>query len=333
MIVTKTPLRVSLYGGGSDLPEFYQKRSGRTLSFSTDLNIHIVVNKLSLPGFKLAYSELEFVEKCSDIRHPIIKECLKLFPQIDSIEIASYSDVAGINGTGLGSSSAFTVGLLNALSRFCGMSVGLRDLAEMAYHVERNLVGNRVGKQDQYGCALGGINAISYFKDHVEIKSLASDIFKTYLEQNFLLIRVDTPRDANTILEDQVKQTASQENDQTLIEMVEICDSAVIDCDAGHFNSLPVYLERAWELKKSLSNLITNQSINSMVEFVSEHGAYGVKLLGAGGGGFLLCHVPEVRQKAFRRKLADHVIRDIKISKTGTRVVYDDRQRFDTELF
>ena len=333
MIVTKTPLRISLYGGGSDLPEFFHKRRGRTLSFAVDLNIHVVVNKLTKPGFKLAYSELEFVQKYSKIRHPIIRECLKLFPQIDSIEIASYSDVAGINGTGLGSSSAFTVGLLNALSQFCGVSYTSLELAEMAYNVERNFVGNRVGKQDQYGCAIGGINAISYMKDYVEIKSLTSDLFTTYLEQNFLLVRVDTPRDANSILADQVKQTASQKNDESLIQMVEICDSAITDSETGDLNRLPTYLERAWVLKKSLSDSITNQSINSMVELVSEHGACGVKLLGAGGGGFLLCHVPADTQKAFRRKLTNYTIRDFKVNKTGTRTVYDDGQRFNTELF
>lgn len=333
MIVTQTPLRISLYGGGSDLPEFYHKRKGRTLSFAVDLNIHVVVNKLTKPGFKLAYSELEFVQERSKIKHPLIRECLKIFPQIDSIEIASYSDVAGINGTGLGSSSAFTVGLLHALSQYCDVSYTSRELAEMAYNVERNFVGNRVGKQDQYGCAIGGINAISYSQDYVDIKSLTSDFFINYLEQNFLLIRVDTPRDANTILEDQVKQTAGQQNDQALIEMVEICDSAIIDCGNGDLHRLPTYLELAWELKKSLSNLITNRSVNRMVELVSENGASGVKLLGAGGGGFLLCHVPAVRQKVFRHKLANCTIRDFKVKKTGTRIVHDDGQRFNTELF
>ncbi|MDI1443028.1 sugar kinase [Polyangium sp. 6x1] len=309
MIVAKAPCRISFAGGGSDLPSYYVRSPGAVLSTTIDKYTRVSIRALaSSSDISLAYpeEERERVASASSIRHPIFRAvCSELLPQ-GGVEIVSTSDVP--NGTGLASSSSFTVALLAAIRAYRSETVSREELAAEACHVEITRLGNPIGKQDQYAAAFGGLNFIEFASDHtVRVTPLAlpASVART-LEQSLLLFYVGNTRRSGDILSDQEKAVASDDAKfQTVTRMVGLAHQqreALLSHDLGAFARV---MDEGWRLKRSLSSKITNAAIDGYYTRALQHGALGGKLLGAGGGGFLLVYCELEHQERLRRALSD----------------------------
>ena len=321
MIITKTPFRVSFCGGGSDLPEFYEKHGGCVVSTSINKYMYISIHPYFNPHQTvLKYSKNEIVDNISQINHTIFN-CVLNEMNVDGVEITSTADVP--SGTGLGSSSTFTVGLLHTLACYKGKYYSKAHLAKMACEVEITKLGNPIGKQDQYAAALGGLNFISFNQDgSVSYEPIMmSAATNKKLQQNLMLFYVGNTRCANTILDEQRKNMNDASKAQNLIKM---CDHArkmkifLEEDDLSGFGSL---LNETWELKQILSSGITNSEINNIYERAMDAGASGGKLLGAGGGGFMLFYCEPEKQERLRIALG---LRQLEFSfeRDGTSVIY-----------
>jgi D-glycero-alpha-D-manno-heptose-7-phosphate kinase len=297
MILTKTPLRISFFGGGSDIPEYYMKpdeQPGFTISTTIDKHIYIAANRCQAPHLKVIYSELELVEDVNDIKHDRVREILKAYGIKSHIEICSFSDV-NTRGTGLGSSSTFTVGVLNAVTNMLSIDITRKDLADMACTVEIQLCEQPIGKQDQYAAAFGGFNYITYNKDGtIEVTNppVSGHTLST-LESNLLMFNTGISRSASNILSNQVKslEAGSKTLEYTSM-LVSMAKNAAKALNQNKLNDFGYMLNHTWDLKKKLSNGISNPEIDTMYEEGMKAGAIGGKLLGAGGGGFMLFFVP-----------------------------------------
>jgi D-glycero-alpha-D-manno-heptose-7-phosphate kinase len=294
MIVTKTPLRVSFFGGGSDIPQYYQKKAGMVISTSIDKSIHIAVNKSQPSHIKAMYSEIEIVDDVEKLKHNRIKEALKRFKISSNIEIGSFSDVS-TKGTGLGSSSTFTVGLLKALYNLKYMVHNKRDLAELACEIEIDKCGEPIGKQDQYAAAYGGFNVIRFDSTGVEVTPLnigASAL--GFLNENLICYSTGINRNTSDILSDQIKNIEGDASafDNTS-KLVDLAEEALKHLRANRFDYFGTLLDEGWKYKKMLSSKISNPHIDQMYDTATRAGALGGKLLGAGGGGYMMFYVPE----------------------------------------
>lgn len=313
MIITRTPLRISFAGGGSDLPAFYEKERGAVVSTAIDKYIYITVNPKFDHKIRASYSVTEIVDTVDEVRHELIREGLRLLGIEQGIEITSISDIPS-QGTGLGSSSSYTVGLLNALYAYLGHMAGAERLAREACYIEIDRCGQAIGKQDQYIAAYGGLQYIrfnpdgSVFTDPV-ICSLDT---RKRLQSRLLLLYTGLTRRADDILTEQTRETRSNEDKQaSLRRMVNLADQL---CEAlGHdeIDAFGEILHTGWLEKRKLASGISNDWIDAWYERARAAGAIGGKLLGAGGGGFLLlyadpayhadiCHaLPELRSIPF----------------------------------
>lgn len=313
MIISRTPLRISFAGGGSDLPSFYRKEQGAVLSTAIDKHIYVTVNKKFDRKIRASYSVTEIVENVGEVKHELIREALKHVGLESGIEITSISDIPS-QGTGLGSSSSYTVGLLNAMYAFRGQHVGADRLAREACEIEINRCGKAIGKQDQYIAAFGGLQFIRFNSDEsVFVDPVICSIeTKRYLEERLLLMYTGMTRSAESILREQI-QNVRTERDKHLILRLMVglareMQEALARNDVGSFGLL---LHEGWELKRKMANGISNPQIDSWYERARQHGAIGGKITGAGGGGFLLlyaepeCHtaimnaVPDLRRVPF----------------------------------
>ncbi len=297
MIVTKTPLRVSFFGGGSDVEAFYNQHEGAVLSTTIDKYIHLAVQHVARPHYKVMYSEVEQVSDIEHIKHDRVKAALRRFNIPQGIEIASFADIP-TKGTGLGSSSSFTVGLVQALAKYNGTTLSRYDAAEMACDIEINDCGERIGKQDQYAATFGGFNFITFNKSGVDVapvnvKTDTVELFNDHL----LCFYTGQTRSASTILSDQVEKLERKDSDIVFLtrEMVDIARTAKAELQAGRIHNVGALLDDAWRIKRKLSLGITNPIIDQMYEDAMKAGALGGKLLGAGGGGYLLMYVPTKR--------------------------------------
>ena len=296
MIITRTPFRISFCGGGSDLPSFYQKYGGCVLSTSINKYMYITVHPYFDPWKTvLKYSQTEIVGALHEIKHTIMHQVLNEL-QLEGIEITCTADIPA--GTGLGSSSTFTVGLLHTLYCYKGKYISKPDLAIRACKVEIEKLGNPIGKQDQYAAALGGLNFIKFHANGSvthEPLLLKRDVQKR-LENNLCAFYLGTTRSASEILQEQSKNMDNEAKAQNLVKM---CDLAVqmkatlIDSDLNAFGEI---LHESWQLKRGLASGITNPEIDELYEKAKKAGAVGGKLLGAGGGGFLLFYCPLEKQ-------------------------------------
>lgn len=313
MIVSKTPLRVSFFGGGSDLPQYYSTRSGMVISTTIDRTIQIVVNKCDTDHCRVIYSTVEIEKDASLIKHDRVREILKLAGIKSNIEICSFSDVS-TKGTGLGSSSSFTVGLINALSK-----MDTKDLAELACHVEINLCGESIGKQDQYAAAYGGFNCIRFQGTHVEVEPVGVDE-STLLELNDRLICFSTGLTRNTsdILKEQIKGLDNKKSMDTTSQMVKLAEQALAYLRQKRLDNFGSMLDESWALKKSLAPSISNIDIDMMYELGIKAGALGGKLLGAGGGGYMLFYVPQACSNSVKNAMREYRQFQFKFSKTGS---------------
>jgi D-glycero-alpha-D-manno-heptose-7-phosphate kinase len=291
MIITRTPMRISLGGGGTDLASYYREHSGFVLAAAIDKYVYITLHRRFVNKYLLKYSKLEEVDTVDQIQHPLIREAIRLVGMERPYrEVTSMADIPG--GTGLGSSGSFTVGLLKALHVLKNNIMHPSELAEQACHIEIDILKEPIGKQDQYIAAFGGITCFRYLNNgHVEVRPLAiSDETLYNLEDNLLLFFTGYTRSAGEILKDQDQKSRS--NDREMInnlhfikEIGRESQSALEKGDLGKFAEL---MNLHWEHKKKRSASISNDRINELYELGRKNGALGGKLIGAGGGGFLL---------------------------------------------
>lgn len=330
MIITRTPFRVSFAGGGSDLPSFYTKHEGCVLSTSIDKYMYVTIH----PSFSrdetiIKYSRTEIVKDVRKIQHPIARQLL-LDYGISGVEITSTADIP--SGTGLSTSSAYTVGLINALNAFVGKYYSQEKIARRACELEIEELGEPIGKQDQYGTSIGGIKFIKFFSDgsvDVEPVVVKKDI-RTELNENLMLFYTGSTHSAGEILREQNKNIVSEEDKfRGLVRMTEQAyeiREALITGDLYRFGEI---LHEGWEIKRQLASSITNTEIDYYYKLARENGAVGGKLLGAGGGGFLLLFCEKANQKRLRSVLYNLVELPFSLENGGTKVIYIGEKDWD----
>lgn len=289
MILVRSPLRVSLGGGGTDLPSYYKEHQGFLIAAAINKYVFVSVMNPFKKGYKLKYSKFENIQKIDDIKHPIIRECLKLgFKK--NLEITTLADLP--SGTGLGSSGSFTTALLKALFLNSSKNLNSAELAELACEIEINKLKEPIGKQDQYAAAFGGISSFRFDEDDsVKVESLKiSDDTLFELEDNLMLFFTGFSRKAGKILNDQ--KIKSENKNKFMIENLnEVKKLGIESKKALEMGDLEVFgeiMNEHWENKKKRSSNITSSTINDWYEIAKQNGAIGGKLVGAGGGGFLM---------------------------------------------
>ena len=321
MIITKTPFRVSFCGGGSDMANFYEKYGGCVLSTSINKYCYISIHPYFNENQTLVkYSENELVDEISQIKHKIFRQVLGDM-NVHGVEITSTADIPG--GTGLGSSSTFTVGLLNTLNCYNGKFVSKNKLAALACEVEIEKLGNPIGKQDQYGAALGGLNFIKFNQDGSVSHEPIMMEGKTYkkLQKNLLMFYTGTTRSANTILAEQTKNITSEDKAKNLLKMCGLAKDMKSALESNDISSFGKILDEGWQLKKELASGIANPAIDEAYEIAMKNGALGGKLLGAGGGGFLLFYCEEEKQEQLKKAIGLKEL-DFSFERDGTSVIY-----------
>jgi D-glycero-alpha-D-manno-heptose-7-phosphate kinase len=296
MIITRSPLRITLGGGGTDLPSYYRERTGFLVAAAINKYVYITINKRFVAKILLKYMKNEEVETISQIEHPIFKEVLKHYADdTDALEINSIADVPG--GTGLGSSGSFTVSLIKAIQANEKKSVSVDELAKMACKIEIDILKEPIGKQDQYISAYGGVNCFTFNSDDtVEVSKLNIDKDNLYnLEDNLLLFFTGYSRSSSTILKEQDKKTRSM--DMNMISNLDYVKALGLESknalESGDLRRFGEIMHEHWLHKKSRSSKISSSYINEIYEFGLKNGAIGGKLVGAGGGGFLMFYTEQ----------------------------------------
>lgn len=322
MIITKTPFRVSFVGGGSDLPSFYHQHEGCVLSATINKYMYIVLH----PTFNkqntiVKYNKTEIVQNVKDIQHPIARELL-LKHEVSGVEITSMADV--LSGTGLSTSSAYTVGLINALHNYKDELYSQSQIAEEACDLELNILKEPIGKQDQYGTAIGGIKMIKFLpNEEVKVKPiyLKHDVMEE-LNNNLMLFYTGITHSASEILKEQSKNIINeQEKVDKLIQMTDLVYDARRALNNENLDELGYILHANWLLKRSLASKISNSIIDKYYNIALSNGALGGKLLGAGNGGFLLFYCPKEKQAQLRAAL-DLIEMPFTFEDEGTKVIY-----------
>ncbi len=295
MIITRTPLRITLGGGGTDLPSYYRRHGGSVISAAIDKYVYIGINRTFTDDYFIKYSALERVQEIDDIAHPIVREAMRLHPVGPALELVSLADIPA--GTGLGSSGTFTVGLLRALYAFKREHVTAGALAEEACHIEIDLLGQPVGKQDQYIAAFGGLTCFEFgHSGRVQVSPLAiSNETLHDLEEHLVMFFTGYSRQSSEVLRDQ--QQRSEAGDERMFEslhMVKKLGAATKEAlEAGDTARFATLMHEHWLHKKERSQGISSTEINRWYDLGMENGALGGKLVGAGAGGFLLFYATD----------------------------------------
>jgi D-glycero-alpha-D-manno-heptose-7-phosphate kinase len=313
MIITRSPLRLSLGGGGTDLPSYYKEHGGFLIAAAIAKYVYITVHQTFVQDLIIKYSSLERVASVNDIQHPLIREALKLVNITETnLEIASMADIPA--GTGLGSSGSFTTALLRALHMLRNNPISRRDLAEQACHIEIDILGEPIGKQDQYIASFGGITCFDFHADgSVDVAPLRIDTECLHnLEDNLLLAFTGFTRSASEILKDQ--DSRSRRNDKEMIENLhfvkQIGRESKEVLERGDLRRFAELMHAHWEHKKTRSKGMTNGPIDDCYDYARRNGAIGGKLIGAGGGGFLLFYTEE--KTRLRRALNEAGIGEVR---------------------
>ena len=313
MIVTKTPLRISLLGGNTDFPEYISKHGGLVLTTTIDKYVYCIVKKRFDSEIWINYSEKEKVKEVKDIKHDLVREAMKLLKINEGLEITFLSDIPS-EGSGLGSSSAVVIGLLNALHHYKNDPVTSMKLANEACQIELGILKKPIGIQDQFAIALGGCKRITFGVQMVEFMPL-SDKFEKMFKDNLLLLYTNKTRKAEDILS---KMTL---DDEILGRNKELVNKAVT---AMEYNDIALFgklLNSYWKLKKQLNKHVSNNEIDDMYQKALENGALGGKIVGAGGGGFLLLVVPHDKQNQVRNALKLKEL-PFKLDRYGSRIIF-----------
>lgn len=324
MIISRTPFRISFFGGGTDYPVWYEKNGGSVLSATIDKYCYITLR--ALPPFfehrhRIVYSQIEVVKEIEQISHPSVREILRYLKIQDGMEIHHDGDLPA--RTGLGSSSSFTVGLLHALYALNAKMPDKAKLAKEAIHIERIVLNECVGSQDQVAVAYGGLNKIIFFKNGLfDVQPIIlSEKRSNELQDHLMLFFTGFSRSASEIASEQIKQTQNRE--KQLILMHKLVDEAIdvlySESDISAFGEL---LHQTWELKRSLTDKISNSTIDEIYSNARQAGALGGKLLGAGGGGFMLFFVrPEDHHKV-REKLNNFLEVKFRLEYSGSQIIF-----------
>jgi len=324
MIVSRTPLRISFVGGGSDLPAFYKKEIGMVISTTINKYIYIAVNKKFDSKIRASYSMTEVVDKVDELKHELIRESLKLLDIDGGIEITSIADIPS-HGTGLGSSSSYVVGLLNALYAFKGVHSGAERLAKEACEIEINRCLKPIGKQDQYISAYGGLNYIQFNTDEtvfVNMITLTREL-KAQLSKHLILLYTGLVRSAESILHEQSNATKNDEDKRkTLRNMVNLAAGLKDALCDGNIESFGEVLHAGWLEKKKMASNITNPQIDDWYYRARKHGAIGGKILGAGGGGFLLLYAHPDKHEDIIKALPELKYFPFKFESQGSQIIY-----------
>ena len=331
MIITRTPFRVSFVGGGTDIRSYYKNDTGQVLSTGIDKYVYVIVKRQSgivEYQYRINWSQVEFQNELDDIKHPIVREVLKKFEIDYPIEVTTIADIPA--GTGLGSSSSFTVGLINAICALEGINKTKYELATLAAEIEVDILGRSMGKQDHFAASYGDLNKISFFKDEsVEIEPvLYTPNNRKQLQDNLILFYTFFKRDASQILKSQIKQTENNfDSLKAMKNLVEpLANTLSKDSNIDNFGSI---LHQNWLLKQSLTDEITNSIISEYYQKGIAAGALGGKLLGAGGGGFLLFYVKPESRKKLIEALPELYPLSFTFDQSGTRITYYDKSNID----
>jgi len=290
MIITRTPLRISFAGGGSDLPAYYEQDQGAVVSTAIDKYIYITVNPKFDHKIRASYSITEIVDSVDELRHELIREALHLLGLKEGIEITSISDIPS-EGTGLGSSSSYTVGLLNALYAYVGHVAGEERLAQETCYIEIERCGKPIGKQDQYIAAYGGLKYIRFNQDGSVYTDpiIMSPQVRKRMQQNLLLLYTGLTRSADDILAEQSQNTRSDKEKRASLQiLVTLAHQLQEALSRNEIDALGEILHTGWVEKRKLASGVSNSRIDTWYERARAAGAIGGKVLGAGGGGFLL---------------------------------------------
>ncbi len=320
MIITQTPLRIGLLGGGTDLPDYYREHSGRVLNCAIDKYIYVIVKQRFDDDIYVNYSQKEIVSTIDDLEHELVREAMRMTGVVQGVEITTLADIPSA-GSGLGSSSAVTVGLLHALFAYQGHQVSAEELAERACTIEIERCGKPIGKQDQYIAALGGIRDMRFGPgEEVVAEELGLPAAeRRALQHQIMLFYTGITRSADTILAEQNANIAATRPQLDLLR--DLAGFAVDRLRSGDVDAIGPALRENWEAKRKLASGVSNGEIDEAVGRALGAGATGAKLTGAGGGGFLLVICPMEHQRAVRRSLADMRELPVKLDRLGSRVV------------
>lgn len=322
MIISRTPFRISFAGGGSDLPAFYRKEMGAVLSTSINKYMYIAIHPFfNSSKVQLKYSKTELVSNISEIAHPIFRTVLQMY-KLNGVDINSIADVP--SGTGLGSSSSFTVGLLNAVNAYNNKTISSEELAKIACKIEIDLLKSPIGKQDQFAAACGGLNFITFHQDEtVNIQKIVMNNNKKHeLDENLIMIYTGDVRSANSILEQQNFALEDDKKFNIQKSMVNLAFELKHSLENNDIDSFGRILHDGWLLKKSMVKTISNDVIDEIYNKGIKAGALGGKLLGAGGSGFVLFYCPKEKQENFRNKMKDFTEYSFSFDNFGSKIIY-----------
>lgn len=324
MIISRAPLRMSLVGGGSDMPAFYREYGGAVISTAINKYVFIMVNKRFDSGIRVAYSKTEEVASVAEVEHGLVRAGLRVAGLSGGVEIVTVADVPS-RGTGLGSSSSFTVALMQALHAHCGRHISPAALADEACHIELDICGEPIGKQDQYAAAFGGFNLIEFRPDDTVnvLPVICQPATLKRLEASLLLLYTGMTRSASGLLREQADDVRADPSKRAALRrMVELCYKLLDDLQANNVESFGETLHENWELKKSLSGRISNPMIDDWYEAARRHGAIGGKILGAGAGGFLLLTAPPESHEAICHALPATQRFPFSFERAGSQVIF-----------
>ena len=323
MIISRTPLRMSFAGGGTDLPSFYRRFGGAVVSTAVAKYVYVSVNRKFDGGIRLAYSQVEEVESCDQVQHRLVKAVFEMLGLRGGVEITTTADIPS-RGTGLGSSSSFTVGLIQALSAYLGRHVSAHELGLRSCEIEIDRCGEPIGKQDQFAAAFGGFNLIAFNPDDsVQVTPIIMprDI-RDLLERRILVFYTGMTRSASAILKEQSAASAVAADKQAALRrMAELAYVLRDELCRGSIDSFGDVLKENWALKKSLNPQISGDRIDDWHDRAMRHGALGGKLLGAGAGGFLMFYAPVERHEEIEQALGLRAVR-FKLEPQGSSILF-----------
>lgn len=325
MILSRTPCRMSFVGGGTDIPAFYRRYGGAVLSTSIRSYINVLVNPKFDGGVRVSYSKTELCANSGEVEHPIVREALRMLDIRGGIEIVSIADVPS-SGTGLGSSSSFTVGLLNALHAFKSERAAKEQLGQESCRIEIDILGEPIGKQDQFAAAFGGLNFIRFNEDDtVSVEALNCTYqVESQIESHILTFYTGIGRRASDILKAQNQVIAEGSRTSVLKRMAAQAGELRDEFRRGNVDALGEALHEGWRLKQSLTPEISSSQIGDWYDRARGAGAAGGKLLGAGAGGFMVFYANPDRHEAIRRELAELRPVKLRLDRDGSQVIYAD---------
>ena len=327
MIIVRTPLRISFVGGGSDIKAFYEHMDGAVVSSAIDKFVYVIVKERFDEKIYINASKKEIVEHVDEIQHELVREAMRITGVEKSVEVTTLADIPS-EGSGLGSSSAITVGLLHAFYTHQNVLVGAEQLAREACRIEIDVLGKPIGRQDQYVASYGDMGKFIFFSDdtvkRVPMQTLNGSHRK--LSSSILLYYTGIVRSADKILAEQEMNYSQQEKIEVMGEMVSLVEPFKRAAEGGDVERCGQLLDRNWKLKQKMASGITNPQIMEMYDKAKAAGALGGKIAGAGGGGFLTLIVPREKQNAVFEAMKDYREMPFMLERSGSKVIFDGRR-------